>query len=1077
MILIPLDTLLFNNPEAIEYFLEYEPKTQALSSFKIVLKGIPHHIYFPEYFIEKCTSFVDVDTDITSQLNSLASFPEAYPLAFQFVCQFGKDLISACESSFCHTQSQVFSQFPTSVLREILTPQILAQFLDSLLSLDDNLFVPKASYTFTEFLFQEPNMRVIESFLVKLFEFLPAINYSEKYTSDAIIFFSHFIEKCVALPGDIFRNVPPSSVFVLYLKNHNVPELRLKASLYMALKYITRLSEVGSSSNEIFNNLTCFVVSEVLSGSQEFLDSIEGCGISAILNTLYSLVQEDRNALLSFLLLLLNESVTFFPSKQDSIFSNYFQGFVRADSLQYLSLLFRAADHMPPGTEEQAAHMFPCDLYLLSSILCFAIEGLAFVGTDVPNSISELFFADLILHCTRIVFCYHQSSSFGCTFHMDIGRISSSIFRLSSISSSSTSLAESFINTIQNNKIKWNKLWYFLIILRYHGSEIFSSLICSSIDQNLQSEKFNKYLLLLALGPRDKDTTSIVSRSDGRSPDLVSLSFWLFSIRQGSFIFPSNMSRSDASLLLAYFQKEKQNDDILSSIELIPIFQKTICMLKRDPVTLLITDGIDWLKSEVLAFYRGIIQNIMMSRESFHLLPIFMDFLTCYFLSDVDFIGAACNVFSFALSLIPDQENLQFTYSLSLFFSNLVKILNQHSPVEAKSIGGIYFSSPVWKSLLQFCFGKDFRTRGKKECLILLFNMLACSINNLQDLLISSVELFYPQPRRMDILEYGNEAYLEILNVCLLEMLFLASLPPAALDHLVPDDSFWFENILHAFYLLFGQCNLDEFSTSINCYSPDCYDLSSIYLIDGNSSENTVHNDHALRSLYIHSLYSLLASHPLKVRTWWTQSTAHSSVPETLFDKKSWTNLLATFDRFVCTRFSQKLIKREIELLRAPASKKRLSPLELNLLHSSISSSILVRLPLGEENAFLEMTLIFPQSYPLNSIVVQQTGKRVGVSEAVWRKWLLSTQILISGSTSMLSLATANTPPLIVSCSSTILEALVLWKKNAEARFSGIEECIICYSIFQPIDFSLPSKGCPSCKHKFHSSCLVLYIF
>ena len=59
-----------------------------------------------------------------------------------------------------------------------------------------------------------------------------------------------------------------------------------------------------------------------------------------------------------------------------------------------------------------------------------------------------------------------------------------------------------------------------------------------------------------------------------------------------------------------------------------------------------------------------------------------------------------------------------------------------------------------------------------------------------------------------------------------------------------------------------------------------------------------------------------------------------------------------------------------------------------------------------------------------------------------------------------------------------ILDALTLFKKNAEAKFQGYEgaECAICYSIISPTDQSLPTKPCRTCKHKFHGSCLFKWV-
>lgn len=55
----------------------------------------------------------------------------------------------------------------------------------------------------------------------------------------------------------------------------------------------------------------------------------------------------------------------------------------------------------------------------------------------------------------------------------------------------------------------------------------------------------------------------------------------------------------------------------------------------------------------------------------------------------------------------------------------------------------------------------------------------------------------------------------------------------------------------------------------------------------------------------------------------------------------------------------------------------------------------------------------------------------------------------------------------------SIMEGLALWKNNVDKRFEGIEDCMICFSVIHGSNYSLPKKGCRTCKKKFHSACLV----
>ncbi|PWN44482.1 hypothetical protein IE81DRAFT_345709 [Ceraceosorus guamensis] len=106
----------------------------------------------------------------------------------------------------------------------------------------------------------------------------------------------------------------------------------------------------------------------------------------------------------------------------------------------------------------------------------------------------------------------------------------------------------------------------------------------------------------------------------------------------------------------------------------------------------------------------------------------------------------------------------------------------------------------------------------------------------------------------------------------------------------------------------------------------------------------------------------------------------------------------------------------------------------------------------------MQIGVSFPNDFPLHGVEVRDI-KRVGVSEARWRSWLLATQQLLTGKNGL------------------VFDALLLFKRNAEAMFAGYEgsECAICYSIIggESGSLMLPTKKCATCKKPFHSSCLL----
>uniref|UniRef100_A0A8C9ZA49 E3 ubiquitin-protein ligase listerin n=1 Tax=Sander lucioperca TaxID=283035 RepID=A0A8C9ZA49_SANLU len=105
------------------------------------------------------------------------------------------------------------------------------------------------------------------------------------------------------------------------------------------------------------------------------------------------------------------------------------------------------------------------------------------------------------------------------------------------------------------------------------------------------------------------------------------------------------------------------------------------------------------------------------------------------------------------------------------------------------------------------------------------------------------------------------------------------------------------------------------------------------------------------------------------------------------------------------------------------------------------------------DDIFIELVIQLPQNYPLGSITVE-SGRRVGVAVQQWRNWMLQLSTYLTHQ------------------NGSIMEGLALWKNNVDKRFEGIEDCMICFSVIHGSNYSLPKKGCRTCKKKFHSACL-----
>ena len=101
----------------------------------------------------------------------------------------------------------------------------------------------------------------------------------------------------------------------------------------------------------------------------------------------------------------------------------------------------------------------------------------------------------------------------------------------------------------------------------------------------------------------------------------------------------------------------------------------------------------------------------------------------------------------------------------------------------------------------------------------------------------------------------------------------------------------------------------------------------------------------------------------------------------------------------------------------------------------------------------MEIGIRLPSDYPLAAVEVKDVRK-VGVTEAQWRAWLLAVQQVVTSQNGL------------------IADALNLFKKNVALHFEGVEACAICYSVISVVDRSLPTKACRTCNNRFHAGCL-----
>jgi hypothetical protein len=105
------------------------------------------------------------------------------------------------------------------------------------------------------------------------------------------------------------------------------------------------------------------------------------------------------------------------------------------------------------------------------------------------------------------------------------------------------------------------------------------------------------------------------------------------------------------------------------------------------------------------------------------------------------------------------------------------------------------------------------------------------------------------------------------------------------------------------------------------------------------------------------------------------------------------------------------------------------------------------------DDALLEVTVRLPGAYPLRAPEAE-CARRVGVSEARLRKWLLAMAAALRGG------------------GGGVAGALALWGASVEREFAGVEPCPICYMTLHAGSHALPRLACRQCRNRFHAACL-----
>ncbi|KAJ9476548.1 E3 ubiquitin-protein ligase listerin [Pseudozyma hubeiensis] len=219
-------------------------------------------------------------------------------------------------------------------------------------------------------------------------------------------------------------------------------------------------------------------------------------------------------------------------------------------------------------------------------------------------------------------------------------------------------------------------------------------------------------------------------------------------------------------------------------------------------------------------------------------------------------------------------------------------------------------------------------------------------------------------------------------------------------------------------------------------FDPSRFVLEEVFLdqVDAESSLTV------LQVLAAHVYLRALIHMPTTVRGWWVD----------IKDRQHSMQIAS----FTTRHLSPIIANRELSHLREPEAMSKLQDEALSI--KILSTNEVIATYVVDEHP-MEIGVKIPSDFPLHGVEIRDI-QRVGITEAKWRSWLLAVQQLITGQNGL------------------IFDALSLFKRNAEVQFQGLDECAICYSIISPMDRSLPTKPCKTCKNKFHAGCLFKWI-
>lgn len=200
----------------------------------------------------------------------------------------------------------------------------------------------------------------------------------------------------------------------------------------------------------------------------------------------------------------------------------------------------------------------------------------------------------------------------------------------------------------------------------------------------------------------------------------------------------------------------------------------------------------------------------------------------------------------------------------------------------------------------------------------------------------------------------------------------------------------------------------------------------------------------SIKQLFVHLYYICLLNTPSLVKAWFTALTNRL--------------IISGVEKFTGKYLSPLIIDSELSSvsewasgeLSTPATTSSPSDIEIQVRVSRAVREVSITCTI--DGQLMELAIRLPAEFPLHKPEVEGI-KKVGFTERQWTA-------LQRDSNAVIALQ-----------GGSIIEAVMLFRKNVSLRFAGVEECAICYSILGQ-ERTLPRKKCVTCANKFHAGCL-----